>query len=188
MSATPLTETAPVANVANALTLGRLLIVPAVVALVFAQPEGSLAAAALFALASATDALDGHLARSRNLVTRLGKLMDPLADKALVLAALGSLVLLDRLALWVALVILVREALVTALRTAGARRGLVVPASRLGKLKMGLQVLMVLVLLAIADPTQTAVAVVVYATVGVTVLSGLDYALHLRARADRPSA
>ena len=101
-------------NLPNALTLLRILAVPVVVvALLGETPNGDALAAAVFALAALTDGLDGYFARSRDAVTTFGKLMDPLADKLLIIGALVSLVSLDRLEAWVAMVIIAREIAVT---------------------------------------------------------------------------
>ena len=90
-------------------------------------------AAGVFALAALTDGLDGYIARRRQEVTTFGKLMDPLADKLLIIAALVSLVSLDRLAAWVAMVIIARELAVTGLRAVAAEQGVVIAASWLGQ-------------------------------------------------------
>ena len=128
-------------NVPNVLTLVRIVAVPVlVVALLGAIPGGDALAAAVFALAAVTDGLDGYIARSRGSVTTFGKLMDPLADKLLIVAALVSLVSLDRLEAWVAMVIISRELAVTGLRSIAAERGVVISASWLGKVKTALQV------------------------------------------------
>ena len=176
-------------NVPNVLTVLRILLVPVlVVALLANTGNGDLLAAIVFALASVTDAIDGHLARSRNTVTTFGKLMDPIADKLLIVAALVALVSLNRLEAWVAMVIIAREFAVTVLRAAaGAQQGLVIPASPFGKLKTVAQVLMVMLLIAF-DERQVWVTVVVYVTVVITVLSGLDYFFGLRRRAAEATA
>jgi CDP-diacylglycerol--glycerol-3-phosphate 3-phosphatidyltransferase len=123
-------------NLPNALTLLRILAVPVVVvALLGETPNGDTLAAIVFALAAATDGLDGYFARSRGSVTTFGKLMDPLADKLLIIGALVSLVSLSRLEAWVAMVIIAREIAVTILRTIAAERGIVIAASWLGKAK-----------------------------------------------------
>ena len=104
-------------NWPNVLTVVRILLVPVlVVALLGSTPDGDVFAAIVFAVASLTDFVDGYLARSRDSVTTFGKLMDPLADKLLIVAALISLVSLHRLAAWVAMVIIARELAVTVLR------------------------------------------------------------------------
>lgn len=168
-------------NVPNVLTLVRILLVPVlVVALLEKTSGGDLLAAIVFATASLTDAIDGYLARSRNWVTTFGKLMDPVADKLLIVAALVALVSLGRLEAWVAMVIIAREFAVTALRVAvGTQQGLVIPASPWGKLKTAVQVAMVISLIAVHGhpPWLTAV---IYLTVAVTVVSGADYFFGLR--------
>jgi CDP-diacylglycerol--glycerol-3-phosphate 3-phosphatidyltransferase len=168
-------------NVPNVLTVVRILLVPVlIVALLEKTGDGDLLAAVVFAVASLTDAIDGYLARSRNWVTTFGKLMDPIADKLLIVAALIALVSLNRLDAWVAMVIIAREFAVTVLRVAaGTQQGVVISASFLGKLKTACQVVMVLVLIAVhGHPVW--VSLLVYLTVAVTVLSGADYFFGLR--------
>lgn len=161
-------------NVPNVLSGIRILLAPTVALVVLAHPEGSLVAGALFAAIAITDVVDGHLARSRGLVTALGKLLDPIADKLLVIAALASLVAVDRLALWVVAVIAARELLVTGLRAHAARDGQVLAAGQAGKAKMLLQVAMILALVTVGDPSATWVRMLIGATVTLTVVSGLD--------------
>ena len=169
-------------NVPNALTMLRILAVPViVVALLDETPNGDALAAAVFALAAATDGLDGYIARSRGSVTTFGKLMDPLADKLLVTAALVALVSLDRLAAWVAMVIIAREFAVTGLRAIAAERGIVIAASWLGKVKTVLQIAAVIALIA-TNPSPWWVDGLVYAAVAMTVISGADYFFGLRRR------
>jgi CDP-diacylglycerol--glycerol-3-phosphate 3-phosphatidyltransferase len=178
-------------NVPNVLTVIRILLVPVlVVALLEKTGGGDLLAAIVFAVASLTDAIDGYLARSRNWVTTFGKLMDPIADKLLIVAALIALVSLDRLAAWVAMVIIAREFAVTVLRVGvGAQQGVVISANWFGKVKTAMQVLMVMLLIAF-NPRPEWVDVVVYVTVVVTVLSGADYFFGLlgRGRSVEPGA
>jgi CDP-diacylglycerol--glycerol-3-phosphate 3-phosphatidyltransferase len=174
-------------NVPNVLSFGRILLAPAVAAVVIAHPEGSLVAGALFLLTAGTDVIDGHLARSRGLETSLGKLLDPIADKLLVVAALVSLVAVDRLGWWVVAVIAGREVLVTVLRAHAARRGAVLAAGTAGKAKMFMQVAMVLALITVSDPSARWVDVLVGATVTLTLVSGADAIRSFR-RATRPAA
>ena len=131
---------------------------------------GDALAAAVFALASFTDALDGWIARRQKSVSTFGKLMDPLADKLLVTAALVSLVSLDRLSAWVAMVIIAREFAVTGLRQLAMEHGEVIPASIWGKLKTVAQVAMVLVLI-IVDDSPAWVDALVWLTTAITVVS-----------------
>jgi CDP-diacylglycerol--glycerol-3-phosphate 3-phosphatidyltransferase len=168
-------------NLPNVLTVGRILLVPVlVVALLGETSNGDVLAAIVFAIASATDFVDGWLARSRDSVTDFGKLMDPLADKLLIIAALVALVSRNRLAAWVAMVIIARELAVTILRMGANSQGVVAPAQQLGKLKTVLQVAMVMAL--ILAGTATWVDVLVYVTVAVTVVSGVDFVFGLRRR------
>ena len=169
-------------NAPNALTVLRILCVPVlVVALLDETPDGDVIAAVVFALAALTDGLDGYIARRRREITTFGKLMDPLADKLLIVAALISLVSLDRLAAWVAMVIITRELAVTGLRTLAAEQGVVLAASWLGKAKTGLQVAAVLALIAF-DPSPAWADALLYAAVAVTLISGADYFFGFRRR------
>ena len=166
-------------NAPNLLTILRVLLIPMMVIALLARSEaGDLLAAAVFVIASATDGLDGWLARSRDDVTDFGKVMDPLADKLLIAAALVTLVWLDRLALWVAAVIIVRELAVTIGR---AQADGVVPAAGWGKLKTGVQVAAILALVAF-NPSPLWVDVLVYVMVAVTIISGVDFFWNLRRR------
>jgi len=162
-------------NLPNTLTLLRILLVPVVVvALLDETPNGDAIAAGVFALAALTDGLDGWIARSRGSITTFGKLMDPLADKLLVTAALVSLVSLGRLEAWIAMVIIAREFAVTGLRSVAAEQGVVIQASWLGKLKTVLQIAAIIALIAV-DPTPLGVDLLVYLALAVTVISGVDY-------------
>jgi CDP-diacylglycerol---glycerol-3-phosphate 3-phosphatidyltransferase len=169
-------------NLPNALTVVRIMLVPVlVVALLGNTPDGDVLAAVVFALASLTDFIDGYLARARDSITTFGKLMDPLADKLLIVAALISLVSLHRLAAWVAMVIITRELAVTVLRLGATQAGVVMAASFFGKVKTCLQIAAVLAVIAVhGNPPW--VQALIYLTVVVTVLSGLDYFFGLRRR------
>jgi CDP-diacylglycerol--glycerol-3-phosphate 3-phosphatidyltransferase len=167
-------------NLPNVLTVVRILLVPVlVVALLGETKDGDLLAAVVFAAASATDAIDGYLARARNSVTTFGKLMDPIADKLLVIAALFALVSLGRVEAWIAMVIVTRELAVTVTRMAATAQGVVVAAAGWGKIKTMIQVAAIFFLIAF-DPTPLAVDLLVYAAVAVTVISGVDYFFGLR--------
>jgi CDP-diacylglycerol--glycerol-3-phosphate 3-phosphatidyltransferase len=169
-------------NWPNLLTVVRILLVPVlVVALLASAHEGDVFAAIVFAVASATDFVDGYLARSRNSVTTFGKLMDPLADKLLIVAALISLVSLDRLQAWVAMVIIARELAVTVLRLGASQAGVIMPASNFGKLKTCVQIVTILAVIAVQGRPAW-LEVLVYAMVAITVASGLDYFFGLRRR------
>ncbi len=175
-------------NLPNVLTVLRIMLVPAlVVALLGNTPGGDVLAAVVFALASLTDFVDGYLARARDSVTTFGKLMDPLADKLLIVAALISLVSLHRLAAWVAMVIITRELAVTVLRLGASQAGVVMPASMFGKVKTCLQIAAVLSIIAVQGRPLW-VSALLYLTVAVTVLSGLDYFFGLRRRMQQGQA
>ncbi len=170
-------------NVPNVLTVLRILLVPVlVVALLDETPNGDTIAAIVFAIAALTDGLDGYIARSREAITTFGKVMDPIADKLLIAAALISLVSLDRVAAWVAMVIIAREFAVSGLRVAAGQQGVLIPASLLGKAKTILQVAMVMALIAVEDSGTAWVQALVYLAVAMTVISGADYFLNVRRR------
>ncbi|HXE80641.1 MAG TPA: CDP-diacylglycerol--glycerol-3-phosphate 3-phosphatidyltransferase [Vicinamibacterales bacterium] len=142
-------------NLPNALTATRIFLVPLLVVVLLTKFERELifgvrkelVAAAIFALASVTDWLDGYLARRRGQITAIGQMMDPLADKLLTSAAFISLVQIGLVPAWIVAVIVGRELAVTGLRRLAAARGRPFPASPLGKIKMVMQVLTVLLLL-----------------------------------------
>jgi CDP-diacylglycerol---glycerol-3-phosphate 3-phosphatidyltransferase len=165
-------------NVPNVLTLSRIAFVPLMLVLLLGEEAGPLpAAAAVFGAAALTDAADGHIARSRGICTTFGRIADPLADKLLVGAALVALVAIDRLALWIALVIGVREASVALLRWHAGREGLVLHVSPLGKAKTCLQMAALGALMVVPDPEALWVMALLFAVVSLTVVSGLQYAL-----------
>lgn len=187
-------------NSANALTLLRLLLVPAFVTLFFASGGGAagwlFAAAGVFLLAAVTDRVDGELARRRGVVTDFGKVVDPIADKALIGAALVSLSVTGELAWWMTAAVLSRELGVTLLRFLVLRHG-VMPASHGGKVKTVLQVVAILVYLLphgalpYGGVPAAAQVWVMGAAVAVTVATGLDYlarGLRLRRISNRRAA
>ncbi len=186
-----MTQEAGLWNVANFLTMVRIVLVPVFVACLFAGGTAwRLAALATFCVASLTDLLDGRLARSRGLVTDFGKIADPVADKALTGAALISLSALGELPWWVTGVIMFRELGVTALRFAVIRRG-VIAASRGGKLKTLLQVIAIClyVLPGSLSPPGIVRDLFMAAAVVVTVVTGVDYVLQaMRLRRSEPAA
>ncbi|PZG19250.1 CDP-diacylglycerol--glycerol-3-phosphate 3-phosphatidyltransferase [Micromonospora craterilacus] len=183
----PVVARVPVVNAANALTALRLVLVPVFAASVvvsgMTRPGWQVIACVIFAVASVTDLVDGWIARRFGLVTAVGKVADPIADKALTGAALLLLSFYDRLPWWVTAVILARELGITALRFWVIRRG-VIAASRGGKIKTALQILAIAWYL---WPMPAALAAVgpwiMAAAVAVTVVTGFDYiaqALRLR--------
>ena len=142
-------------NLPNTLTLGRIFLIPLLVVVLLTNSEGrmlfgvgrELVGAVIFVLAACTDWLDGYLARRRAQVTTLGQLMDPLADKLLVTAALVSLVQLGSAPAWMVAIILGRELGVTVLRSIAYSRGITMAASWLGKVKMVAEVVAIVLLI-----------------------------------------
>ncbi len=147
---------------------------PVLVTALLSGASSDALAAGVFVLASVTDVLDGWLARRHKMESNFGKLMDPLADKLLVTAALVSLVSLGRLEAWIAMVIIAREFAVTGLRGVAAEQGVVIQASWLGKAKTVLQVAAIVALIA-TDPAPLGVDLLVYVALAFTVVSGVDY-------------
>jgi CDP-diacylglycerol--glycerol-3-phosphate 3-phosphatidyltransferase len=147
-------------NLPNTLTLVRMFLVPLLVVVLLTEFEGrqilgmpkELAGAGIFAIASITDWLDGYLARRRRQVTWLGQMLDPIADKLLTSAAFISLVQLDLAAAWMVALIIGREFAITALRSLAYTRGITIPASPLGKIKMVSQVTAILLLIVGGGP------------------------------------
>jgi CDP-diacylglycerol--glycerol-3-phosphate 3-phosphatidyltransferase len=142
-------------NLPNTLSVARIFLVPLLVSVLLTKFEGrlvlglpvELVAGAIFGIASLTDWLDGYLARRRKQVTTLGQMLDPLADKLLISATLISLVQLNLVQSWMVAVIICREIAVTGLRNLAYSRGLTMPASGLGKIKMASQVTAILLLI-----------------------------------------
>ena len=163
-------------NVANVLTVIRIVLVPAfVVCLTAGTTSWRIVAFVLFWVASATDFLDGRLARQRGLVTDFGKIADPIADKALTGAALITLSALHELSWWVTAVILVREVGITVMRLAVIHRQ-VIAASRGGKLKTLLQMIAISLYL-LPGPFGLARPIVMGLAVAITLVTGADYVL-----------
>ncbi|MBM7854471.1 CDP-diacylglycerol--glycerol-3-phosphate 3-phosphatidyltransferase [Desulfohalotomaculum tongense] len=164
-------------NLPNRLTLARIFLVPVFLLIAsIKMPYGDFLAALVFILAASTDGLDGYIARKNKMVTRFGKIMDPLADKLLVTAALISLVELQRLAAWVAVIIIGREFAVTGLRAMAASEGNIIAASKLGKYKTMSQIVAIVIMFLPRLPYysylgQAAMAVAVI----FTIWSGVDY-------------
>lgn len=170
-------------NVPNTLSLIRVFLAPLVLLFlslridtpIFSElPDvswGDVLAAAVFIVASITDAFDGYIARKYKLVTTLGKFIDPLADKVLVIAAMLALIELGRLPAWIVMVIITREFIVTGLRLVAAAEGVVIAASKGGKLKTVCQII-ALVMLILNIPGGM---VLMWVAMILTVWSGMDY-------------
>jgi CDP-diacylglycerol--glycerol-3-phosphate 3-phosphatidyltransferase len=169
-------------NLPIALTLFRIVVVPLIIVFVISSDRVRvLIAAVIFVAASLTDWLDGRLARRRNQVTQFGTLLDPVADKLLVAAALIALVQVDMIRAWVAMVIIGRELAVTGLRGVALSMGVVIPASSFGKLKTVAQYIAVTILILERGvpreyvPFHLISVGVLWVAVGLTVVSGADY-------------
>ncbi|KQL44461.1 CDP-diacylglycerol--glycerol-3-phosphate 3-phosphatidyltransferase [Brevibacillus choshinensis] len=179
-------------NLANRITLARIFLVPVVMFFLLVRYNigtftiGSLTmtfneliAALVFILAASTDGLDGYIARKRKIVTNFGKFLDPLADKLLISAALISLVEMQRLEAWIAIVIISREFAVTGLRSIAAAEGQVIAASALGKLKTWVQIVAITVVMIRNFPFEFLGIpfdeVATWAMVIITIYSGYDY-------------
>ncbi len=170
-------------NAANRITLSRIFIVPVFMffLLTDALPFSRYIALALFLLASATDGLDGYVARRFNQVTNFGKFIDPLADKLLVASALVCLVQFGQVSAAAALIIIAREFMVTSLRIVAVNSGKVIAAAFSGKLKMVVQIVVISVIILSAQlkaliPFQPwIVSGTVWIMVAVTVYSGIEY-------------
>jgi CDP-diacylglycerol---glycerol-3-phosphate 3-phosphatidyltransferase len=173
-------------NLPNSLTLVRMFLVPLLVVVLLTEFEGrkiagiskELVGAGIFGLASITDWLDGYLARRRRQVTWLGQMLDPIADKLLTSAAFISLVQLDLAPAWMVALIIGREFAVTALRSLAYAKGITIPASPLGKIKMASQVTAILLLILGWGPLPFLSAVghvALWVVMVAAVVSGVDY-------------
>lgn len=179
-------------NLANRITLARIFLVPVVMFFLLVRYNigtftigtltmtyNELIAALVFILAASTDGLDGYIARKRKIVTNLGKFLDPLADKLLISAALISLVEMQRLEAWIAIVIISREFAVTGLRLVAAAEGQVIAASALGKLKTWVQIVAITAVMIRNFPFAffgiPFDEVAIWAMVIITLYSGYDY-------------
>lgn len=194
MSPPPATNV-PLWNLANLLTMSRLVLVPVFVFALFAEggtdPAWRITAAVIFAVASLTDRLDGDLARRRGLVTNFGTVADPIADKALIGAALVGLSVLGELPWWITMLVGGRELGVTALRFWVLRYG-VIPASRGGKVKAFAQVVAIgLYVLPLPPEAYPVRWTVMGIALVLTIVTAVDYvvrALRLRATGRRAVA
>ncbi len=180
-------EVAPGLNLANLITISRFLLAAILALLLMLPPSNSvgLIAFVVFAIAAISDWLDGYIARKYNLVTDFGKLMDPLADKVLVLTALIMLIPLGRIPAWIALLIIVREVVVTGLRGIASQKGVAVAASKTGKVKSTLQYIGLGVLIFPASllpfiPLHQMGSFIIYIATVITVWSGIDYFYKLK--------
>jgi CDP-diacylglycerol---glycerol-3-phosphate 3-phosphatidyltransferase len=179
-------------NLANKITIARIFLVPVVIFLLLVRFDflsvtinhrtttgSEMIAALVFIVAAATDGLDGYIARKRKIVTNFGKLLDPLADKLLISAVLISLVEMQRLSAWVAILIISREFAVTGLRLVAATEGIVIAASKIAKWKTATQIVAMVALIINNFPFSYVNfpfdQLMVYVMVVTTVISGIDY-------------
>ncbi|NLX63381.1 MAG: CDP-diacylglycerol--glycerol-3-phosphate 3-phosphatidyltransferase [Clostridiaceae bacterium] len=176
-------------NLANKITISRILATP--VFLFFLIPGwfgqffgldqwGRYVAAVIFVVASVTDMVDGKIARKQNMVTELGKFLDPIADKLLVTSALIALIKTDNLSVWAVFIIIAREFIVTGFRIIAAGRGVVIAADKWGKIKTVVQIIAIVAILIRNFPISLVTdfpvgMVLMYIAVVLTIISGVNY-------------
>jgi CDP-diacylglycerol---glycerol-3-phosphate 3-phosphatidyltransferase len=175
-------------NLPTILTLSRIVLIPVFVVTVYLHP---IFGAFIFSIASLTDFLDGYLARRSGDITKFGIILDPIADKFLVISALVVLVDIERLPAWIAIIIIVREFLVTGLRVVALSKDIVIPAELGGKFKTGFQIASILCLIltgSLLDPTLYGITlfgftlydigiVLVWISLVLSVISGIKYTI-----------
>ena len=172
-------------NLPNKLTILRIVLVPVLLVLIYNINDSllmSVAACVMFLLISLTDMLDGHIARSRNLITDFGKFLDPLADKILVISTMIAFIDMGYISSLTVIIIIMREFLVTSLRLVAASSNTVIAASNLGKLKTVIQMIVLTVLffhpqIAAFSFGGAVMVVLEWAMVLITVVSGADYVI-----------
>lgn len=173
----------PRLNLPTLLTLSRIVVIPI---FILATPGNPLIGAAIFSLASITDFLDGYLARRSGQVTRFGIILDPIADKFLVISALILLVDLGAVSIWIAIIIIAREFLVTGLRVVALSKDMVIKAEMGGKLKTTAQIAAIICLIlgrSITPLTESGIdlfdigTVLIWAAVVLAIVSGAQYTL-----------
>lgn len=181
-------------NLPNKITITRIMLIPVIILFLLVRIDfgkiefsgqtmtaGELIAALIFIIAASTDGLDGYIARKRQLVTDLGKLLDPLADKLLIAAALISLVEMGRVGAWAAIIIISREFAVTGLRLIAVENGRVIAASKLAKWKTSVQIVAIVSLMLNNFPfaylSFPFAEIAIWAAVVITIWSGIDYFL-----------
>lgn len=162
-------------NIANKVTTLRLILIPVFVAFYYFIGRDNNIAAIIFIIASLTDALDGHLARSRNLITNFGKFVDPLVDKVLTMAAFIVLVEGQIIPAWAVIIIIARELIITGFRTLAADQGITIAASMRGKAKTTSQMIALVCLLLDVEVLNNIGIYIFYIAVALTVISGVDY-------------
>lgn len=165
-------------NIPTLLTLSRIILIPVFIFSVRLHP---IFGAIIFGIASITDFLDGYLARRAGDITKFGIILDPIADKFLVISALIVLVDMERIAAWIAIVIIVREFLITALRVVVLSKDIVIPAEIGGKIKTGVQIAAILCLVlnkALFDINLYDIGIVlIWAAMILSIISGVKYTI-----------
>jgi CDP-diacylglycerol---glycerol-3-phosphate 3-phosphatidyltransferase len=165
-------------NLPTALTLSRIILIPVFMFTVYLHP---LFGAFIFSIASLTDFLDGYLARRSGDITKFGIILDPIADKFLVISALIVLVDMERLAAWIAITIIVREFLVTGLRVVALSKDIVIPAEMGGKIKTTIQIIAILCLIlgrSIFNIDLYDIGIVlIWAALFLSIISGVQYTI-----------
>lgn len=171
-------------NLPNTITLVRILMIPFIMLFILLDNSvANMVATILFLVASCTDGLDGHYARSMNQVTTLGKFLDPLADKLLIIATLTCLISLDRVGAVAVILIIARELMVTGLRAIAADAGVIIAASYFGKVKTVSQIIAVTYILLAGTIMVLPLwigTVLIWISVIFTLLSGYDYFVKCR--------
>lgn len=162
-------------NLANKITLIRLFLIPVFVIIFMISGRDMNLAAIVFVIASLTDAVDGHIARSRNMITNFGKFTDPLVDKVLTMAAFLVLVEDNTIPAWPVIIIISRELIITGFRTLAADSGITIAASMWGKAKTTSQMIALVMLLLNVEVINKLGIYVFYLALILTVISGLDY-------------
>ncbi len=169
-------------NLPNKITMFRIIMIPVfLICFSVAFPGSEICTAIVFIVAAVSDAVDGHLARSRHLITDFGKFMDPLADKLLTASAFVCLVEAGYIPAWVVVIILAREFAITGLRTLAASDGIVIAASKWGKAKTMSQMIAIVALLFYMIPALSYGwlwifgEIMVYVAAALTLISGIDY-------------
>ena len=165
-------------NLPNKLSIIRVCCIPLIVLLLYvSQSWARWAALAVFLFASFTDYLDGHIARSQGLVTDLGRFLDPLADKLLVLSAMIALIPAGLMPAWLVVLVLARDLAMDGLRLASMRQGKVLAAGKLGKIKTASQMLYILVIMILRMSATANVFMILFTIwiAGITVYSLIDY-------------
>lgn len=175
-------------NLANKITISRILLIPVFVILFYSLPKSNPLPALVFILAASTDFLDGYIARSRNLVSTFGKFVDPLADKILTQTAFILLVESGNIKAWIVVVILSRELIITAFRTLAASKNVTIAASIWGKFKTVSQMLCLIYFLfkpfiqeyGVLENETIISSMLLYTALILTLISGIDYLLKNR--------